>query len=52
MEAYSQQMRERGARSLTEPELVQQVAFLREGLRAAYVGGPKVSLYHIEEFIY
>ncbi|MEM8532240.1 MAG: radical SAM protein [Chloroflexota bacterium] len=52
MEAYTQQMRDRGACSLTQYELLQQIAFLKAGLRDAYVGGPKVSLYHIEEFIY
>lgn len=52
MEAYTQQMHAIGTRALTQSELSQQVSILKKGLRAVYVGGPKVSLYHIEEFIY
>lgn len=52
MEVYTQQMCDRGIRSLTQSELLQQVELLKAGLRASYTVGPKVSLYHIEEFIY
>ncbi|NOK62408.1 MAG: radical SAM protein [Chloroflexi bacterium AL-W] len=51
-EEYIQQMQDANARSLNEQETCEQVVQLKEGLRHGCGHGPKVSLYHIEEFIY
>jgi radical SAM superfamily enzyme YgiQ (UPF0313 family) len=51
-DAYSQRLREQGGRPLTYEEVQQQVAALKAALRPTRTNCPKVSLYHIEEFIY
>lgn len=50
--AYSQQMQALGSQPLHQSEVMQQVAHLKAALQAQHPNGPKVSLYHIEEFIY
>lgn len=49
---YSQRLREQGGQSLRPDEVQQQVATFKAALRPTRNAGPKVSLYHIEEFIY
>ncbi len=49
---YSVRLREEGGRALTRDEMQQQLAALKAALRPTRTNCPKVSLYHIEEFIY
>jgi len=51
-DAYSQRLREQGGQPLTRDAVQQQVAALKAALRPTRTNCPKVSLYHIEEFIY
>lgn len=49
---YSMQMRDLGIRALNREEIMRQVATLKAGVKPVQCAGPKVALYHIEEFIY
>jgi radical SAM superfamily enzyme YgiQ (UPF0313 family) len=49
---YSLRLREQGGRPLTRDEVQAQVTMLKAALRPTRKDSPKVSLYHIEEFIY
>lgn len=51
-DAYSQRLHEHGGRPLSHSEVQQQVATFKAALRPTRADSPKVSLYHIEEFIY
>lgn len=51
-DAYSCSMRDLGVRTLSPAEVTTQFATIKTGLKAIYPEGPKVALYHIEEFIY
>jgi hypothetical protein len=49
---YSRRLRDQGGQPLTRDAVQQQVATLKAVLRPTRTNCPKVSLYHIEEFIY
>ncbi len=51
-EGYVAHMRELGARLLTEAELRAQVASFKQALKQAWPRPPRVTLYHLEEFLY
>ncbi|NJN65971.1 MAG: radical SAM protein [Chloroflexaceae bacterium] len=51
-EAYSHQVGEAGIRPLSEAEVTEQLQALKSGIRAATGDKPRVTLYHIQEFLY
>lgn len=49
---YVTQMNDLGIPALDQPAVLQQVETIKANVKRVQAGGPKVALYHIEEFIY
>lgn len=49
---YSRHMRDLGVRALDQGKVTAQFKAMKAELKALRMDGPKVALYHIQEFIY